>query len=366
MPERPLSPEPPEETLCPEGHVRLHLYQKPFDDTAGADPSNMHRHVYLEIPTERIEALCHYPLKYLQYLGWSILGVDGYLSATLQSGIHLPVQGVLENRMTYYYVTGEQGLAIDVCRVVDLEYHVRAATRGMAGEVDMDLDSVDDIRNGLVGAMALHKMLDSRNIVIMKTPNRVLGVDDIPHAPGKRQYETLGTSFPNDIRFTAQWLHIPPSLDPLQAEGAVANNCDAMFKTNTPESELPSGIILDYIYGATALKWWGKNTALLADFVTPRPAAGALTPMGPPQEHKTRNTARTKRKKDLGAGGYQRDAQNTGNSEILDPLDVVFLFQSKTRAAIERRRQEDQEERRFKAQISGWAEDVAREGYSSP
>ena len=112
MSKRPLSPELLEDGPCPDEHVRLHLYQKPLDDTPDADPSGMSRDVYLEIPIEKIEALCRYPLKYLQYLGWSILGVEGYVSATLQSGRHLLVQGVLENRKTYYYVTDEEGQPI--------------------------------------------------------------------------------------------------------------------------------------------------------------------------------------------------------------------------------------------------------------
>ena len=108
MSKHPVSPEPPEDCTCPEGHVRLHLYQKPIDDTPGTDLDDMLRDVYLEIPIETIKSLCFYPLKYLQYLGWCILGVDGRVSATTK-GAHLRTQDALDNRKTYYYVANSEG-----------------------------------------------------------------------------------------------------------------------------------------------------------------------------------------------------------------------------------------------------------------
>ena len=177
-----------------------------------------------------------------------------------------------------------------------------------------------------------------------KTPNHVLDVVDIPHAQGDRLFVTPNTNFPKGIRFTAQWLQLmAPRFDTLESvHHILPNNSDAMFKTNTPKDELPSGVILDYIYGATALKWWGKHYALLADFITPQPAAVVPSPMRPPRNP---NTARTK----------QSRLENQGEDQ-LDPFEAVLMFWSNTPTAINRRRQEED---RLQAQISGWADNVA-------
>ncbi len=53
----------------PEGRIHLIIYELP-----GQSP------FLLEIPTGFIETLCTRPRKYLRYLGWCILGVDGHVS----------------------------------------------------------------------------------------------------------------------------------------------------------------------------------------------------------------------------------------------------------------------------------------------
>ncbi|KAF7983186.1 hypothetical protein HWV62_23436 [Athelia sp. TMB] len=402
---------------CPDGHVRLHLHQIPSDDTTGADPL---RDAYLEIPIKTIKTLCLSPLKYLRYLGWSTLGVDGHISTTLQPGTCLPAEVIIKNRKTYYYIVDEEGPLLTMRRqVVDLEV-IKARTavtsssetwseapdqltdpvrerdlrcvftgerrplcaalhliprargdewlkciisnrRGMDGGVDIDLDSIDDVRNVLFGSVSIERLLNDRNIAILKTPNHVLDVDDIPHAQDPRLSLTPNTGFPNGIRFTAQYLQLPDDYDTLDSvRHIMPNNSDAMFKTGTPKDDLPAGIIIHYIYGATAFKWWGKHSALLADFVTPRPPAAVPKPMGHPLKKTNRQSSRIKR-----PGGAleapsddQQGEQITGNAESLDPLDVIFFFWSNTPTAINRYRQEEE---RLKAQISGWAENVARE-----
>lgn len=74
----------------PVGHVRLVLVRQPL--------------FYLEIPMDIIHSLCLKPRKYLVFLGWCILGVEGMLMKGHGSG-RLGLDGVLEDRGLYIFVT---------------------------------------------------------------------------------------------------------------------------------------------------------------------------------------------------------------------------------------------------------------------
>ena len=76
----------------PSGHVRLVLVQDPL--------------FYLEIPLNIICALCLKPRKYLIFLGWSILGVEGGL-AEHHSSKQMGLEGALNDKGLYHYVTPE-------------------------------------------------------------------------------------------------------------------------------------------------------------------------------------------------------------------------------------------------------------------
>ena len=58
-----MPPSPP-----PQGSVQLILTPETLEDP-----------FYLEIPTDIVIALCLYPLKYLRYIGWAVLGTMGEL-----------------------------------------------------------------------------------------------------------------------------------------------------------------------------------------------------------------------------------------------------------------------------------------------
>lgn len=60
-----MSNSPTKPELVQDGHVRLFL---------AAD-----QHIYLDIPLSVITPLCVDPKKYLLFLGWCILGVEGEL-----------------------------------------------------------------------------------------------------------------------------------------------------------------------------------------------------------------------------------------------------------------------------------------------
>jgi hypothetical protein len=82
-------------TSVPEdGHVRLILLE-------GENSS-----FYLDIPLQTVESLCLKPLKYLLFLGWCILGVEGVL-ARERDGDEIDTDGNLNELEIYYFVEPE-------------------------------------------------------------------------------------------------------------------------------------------------------------------------------------------------------------------------------------------------------------------
>ena len=80
----------------PQSHVRLVLFSK--NDSS----------FYLQIPLEIIDSLCLKPRKYLVFLGWCILGVQGQLALEYGGGA-IPTNGSLEDQRIYYYVADVGG-----------------------------------------------------------------------------------------------------------------------------------------------------------------------------------------------------------------------------------------------------------------
>jgi len=79
----------------PEGHVALIILQ------GGASS------FYLQIPLNIIDSLCLKPRKYLLFLGWCILGVEGVLA---HHGNEIPLDGNLINQGIYHYVAASSGM----------------------------------------------------------------------------------------------------------------------------------------------------------------------------------------------------------------------------------------------------------------
>lgn len=73
----------------PSGHVRLVLVREP--------------RFYLEIPLDIICSLCLKPRKYLVFLGWCILGVEGSLVEGHDSE-QMELEGDLDDKGLYHYV----------------------------------------------------------------------------------------------------------------------------------------------------------------------------------------------------------------------------------------------------------------------
>ena len=78
------------------GHVRLILLH---DENCS---------LYLDIPLIIIESLCLKPLKYLLFLGWCILGVEGVLAYESDED-EVDTDGILSAREIYYYNAEDAG-----------------------------------------------------------------------------------------------------------------------------------------------------------------------------------------------------------------------------------------------------------------
>ena len=78
------------------GHVRLILLHD-------ENPS-----FHLDIPLDTIRSLCSKPLKYLRFLGWCILGVDGVL-AYEPDGDEVDTDGNLSEHEIYYCNAEDEG-----------------------------------------------------------------------------------------------------------------------------------------------------------------------------------------------------------------------------------------------------------------
>lgn len=81
-----------------EGHAHLVLFEKQPDS------------FYLEIPLCVIRDVCRHPPKYLRYLGWCILGVEGSLQDGQGHEVNLN-HGLVDRGIYHYYrlPAGQQG-----------------------------------------------------------------------------------------------------------------------------------------------------------------------------------------------------------------------------------------------------------------
>ncbi|KAI9566243.1 hypothetical protein HD554DRAFT_2118651 [Boletus coccyginus] len=294
----------------PLGYIHLVLFDqqpKPF---------------YLEIPLRVIRNVCCHPPKYLRYLGWCVLGAKGSLQHS--QGDLVDLDGQLVDSSVYYYrLPAKQDIlyhAVDL-EVIKLRSKVpteRTSSRGNfrhkltrrdgtqcvwtglqkgaseamyiipwskgdewiqriienrphGDEQQLDtLKSINDIRNGIMGAKFLHTpFFDDREAVILKTPNPILKMDDVPHQP-RNWSLSCGSSYPCGSRYTLQWLATDyPSLRNFVC-AALPSNSDAAFVSH--HKPKPSDLLLHYNYGAAAVKLWGRNHAILGNHAgLPRP-----------------------------------------------------------------------------------------------
>lgn len=89
----------PDASLVPIGYVRLFLIYEEEDSP-----------LYLQIPLNVIASVCLKPRKYLVFLGWCILGIEGYLALNNNGELEeISNEGDLDDEETYYYRVPNSG-----------------------------------------------------------------------------------------------------------------------------------------------------------------------------------------------------------------------------------------------------------------
>ncbi|KIJ57367.1 hypothetical protein M422DRAFT_773951 [Sphaerobolus stellatus SS14] len=229
----------------PENHVHLVLHTK-VDGTQ----------FYLEIPVSLITANCLKPLKYLKYLGWCILAIEGVLRLERDklAGEEVPdMNGQLQGKVYFYSLSNNVAVDLDVIkartstssseisgtraqfrkdllardgRCIFTQFPAAAAAhiipyargdqwlqllinnRPHEDEDEIEnLESICDIRNGCILMDTIHNQtFDPRLAAILKTPNRILEMADIPPRHHRSNALAPNTGYPSDARFTYQWL----------------------------------------------------------------------------------------------------------------------------------------------------------------
>ncbi|KAJ7639352.1 hypothetical protein FB45DRAFT_905375 [Roridomyces roridus] len=357
---------------------------------------------YLEIPTRIIKTNCRRPVKYLRFLGWCIMGRSGAIK-TDRAGVAMGDEDTLNDETIYYFVTNAADDAAALRYAVDPEVmksrssHSTSSTsmrtaqdrfkdsliqrdvvcvftnsskltcqgshiipfhkgdewldfvvqnRPTEGEDVSDLNSIHDIRNGLLLTGDLHHLMDHKHVAVIKTPNPVLQVDDIPpRHPLTLLHDGGQVQYPDGKRYTMQWFK-----EDRMEQRRFPNNADAAFRKDT-QLPGPSPALLHYKYGVAAVYWWGKNaSAYLGISNRPnlaRPSPPIPAALGPERNLRSGHQLTPKYRRDPPAqGSGAPTGEGAQDQDMLDAEEIVLLLWSQNPAAIERRRRASEEQKR--------------------
>jgi len=243
-----------------------------------------------------------------------------------------------------------------------------------------ELTSINDIRNGLLVQPTLHTVVDSREFVILQTPNYVLDIDDVPSDPARFTLkDAIKYEYPVGQRFSLQ---VVGDFDGDTSLDLFPNNTTAAFKrgTNLPK---PSALLLHYNYGAAVVKLWGRRTEILDRPNIPRPRVVTNhQPSGPSRGRNNRLIAIRKREghgNTACGSGESAEVAEGGATDVTDNPTVVMqpmvgyrgwdeddwmlFFWGNTPAARERYRAADEESSN---RIARWATEVSSTAFVEP
>ncbi|TFK53197.1 hypothetical protein OE88DRAFT_1807069 [Heliocybe sulcata] len=299
-------------------HVSLHLGAIGF--------------VWLDIPIDIVTRLCFRPIKYLKYLGWAILDLEGVIHSggevvdddaeLVPSGLYVyvvedsvasatPVNVKVANKRTesQTQTSAREAFRTTLMRrdpvciftrrlpIVGLEaVHIVPFARGeewlQAIIRDRTYSAMEDVPkddlhlnhsvNGFIASLDVHTVIGARLAAVLQTPNPMLSHDDVRqqlHPRWERDHH-----YPKDEtkHYIFQWLNFD-GYEPDDVTYDVPNCMLAVF-SGDPQQPRPSPLLLHYMYGCTVLRLWGRNVDILANnprFAhTPPPTARML---GPPQ-----------------------------------------------------------------------------------
>jgi len=118
--------------------------------------------------------------------------------------------------------------------------------RHLYPQPDIQINDINDVRNGILLTATLHRGFGQGRVAFLRTPNFVLGCDDIPR---------VATDDVLDLPYRITMQRIVP--DP--ARHSFPED-DARLVGS--ENELPPAILLDFIYGVAAYQRWKIDDAI--------------------------------------------------------------------------------------------------------
>ncbi|KAJ7046173.1 hypothetical protein C8F04DRAFT_987884 [Mycena alexandri] len=362
--------------------------------------------LYLDVPVETVASLCRKPVKYLRFLAYCILGVDGLIASEEFEGDELADDERLGPGVYYFVRAGDEDALEHAVDPEALTYshapettNTRENFRTLVAERDVaciftntnvescqgvhivpfsrgdewmkevvqsripednedvsNLSIVNDIRNGMLVSNVLHPVIDKKKLVVLKTPNLILDRNDIP--PRSNNADLLGgVKYSTKPHYTLQWLEGTE-----HQRRDIPNNMDAAFKTNSKKPK-PSALLLNYNYGVAALKWWGKGPEHLLT-ARKRPTPPIAAPLGPSRIRHDREVTTGKlddaRKAPASFAGGQ---DGSGGNNDVDDIDerrqsdaerlVLTLYASAPAARDRRAKQRAEREHRMVEWQSG-------------
>ncbi|KAI0248995.1 hypothetical protein BJV78DRAFT_1130395 [Lactifluus subvellereus] len=237
-------------------------------------------------------------------------------------------------------------------------FQLIVASRLTYGEDVSDLNSVNDIRNGMSVVNFIHSSFDSQDYAILKTPNHVLSIEDMPVRHERNLVDEV--DYPASARFTLHLLEDGPRRAHKESNFPW-NGRDAVFKTGTNLPK-PSDLLLHYSYGAAAVKRWGQPRRFLSDCKNvPCPqAAVAPGPSGPSTTVHDRSGVTTRKRErapdTAGSSKGKRPHPETwravDGSTGWDGDEWMLFFCSNTKRARERHQE-------LSSRINKWASEVS-------
>ncbi|KAJ7628388.1 hypothetical protein FB45DRAFT_918164, partial [Roridomyces roridus] len=247
----------------PPAHVRLIL--TPLDDS-----------FHLDVPAAQIHNNCKKPLKYLRFLGFIIMSVLGSVNHSRDPDDEVDYDAALIDCGTYYY---ESPLPAAVnpqilrdfqssctssistllsCLLKEFEKQVELRDKRCifsgakfvcnAGHIidfhvgdecienivdarlkdEIRVNAVDAIQNGLTMNPNIHRLWSMNLLAVIKTPNAVLSMEDIPQRARPLMPLTKDSKYPTDCRFTLQT--ITDTIPQAEVTGLLGGyNVDAAF-----------------------------------------------------------------------------------------------------------------------------------------
>ncbi|TFK46381.1 hypothetical protein OE88DRAFT_1667712 [Heliocybe sulcata] len=371
--------------------------------------------VSLDIPIDIVTRLCVRPMKYLKYLGWSILDIPGELhsvseglvvedSAQLIPGATYiydvdnlanakPVNFKVANKRTesrtqtsqrdnFRETLSERDRGCCIFTAVSPTAGTRAVHiipfargekwlqeilmhRSYSRMEDVPLEDVhlNHSVNGFMASPIVHHLIGSRRAAVLQVPNCMLSEDDVRqelHPNWKKVRYTHGVGVKHYI---FQWLDFNGQ-DADVETATILPNCILAAFPGDPREPQPSPLLLHYIYGCTVLRLWGRNTELLANspnFVHSPPPTPRM--VGPPQSgvgHGKAIASGSSGEKQDDAQWYMMESGAVLKARRFRNFDSVMdlVCELSLRSKPEVRRAIEAEKQEWESRMQSWVEGV--------